>query len=46
MKELDNYNGETEHDIWVDFDNYDKPAPPMFSMKTPLTNIDNLNDWD
>ena len=32
MDDLYTYNGDTEHDMWVDFDNYENTGPPMFSM--------------
>ena len=25
---LDTYNGDTEHDMWVDFDNYENTGSP------------------
>lgn len=33
---LDTYNGDSEHDMWVDFDNYENTGTPMFSMN-PIT---------
>lgn len=35
--DLGTYNGNTEHDMWVDFDNYENNLDEY---------IDNLNDWD
>lgn len=26
--DLDTYNGDTEHDMWVDFDNYENTGTP------------------
>lgn len=45
MNEFDDlvtYNGDTEHDMWVDFDHYENtktPAPRMFSTKTTSMNM-------
>ena len=33
---LDTYNGETEHDIWVDFDNFENTGSHNFSMNPTL----------
>ena len=48
-EDLDAYNGDTEHDMWVDFGHYviglplcsckTKPASPMFSVKTTSMNL-------
>lgn len=51
------YNGDTEHDMWVDFDNYENTGTPDVFFagakrqvgydESDLDNfIDNLNDWD
>lgn len=32
--DLNVYNGEAEHDMWVDFDHYENTGIPMFSTKT------------
>lgn len=45
--DLDIYNGDTEHDMWVDFDHYENAGEPDVFDGTDLDNyIDNLNDWD
>lgn len=45
--DLDSYNGDTEHDMWVDFDNYENTGSPDVFDEYDLDNvIDNLNDWD
>ena len=50
MNELDDlgpYNGDTEHDMWVDFDNYvNTGAPDVFDQDNLDEFIDSLNDWD
>lgn len=34
--ELDTYNGDIEHDMWVDFDNYENTgAPDVFDEDNP-----------
>ncbi len=39
------YNGNTEHDMWVDFDNYENTDIPDVFYETELEDIiDNLND--
>lgn len=44
---LDTYNGETEHDMCVDFDNYENTgSPDIFDEPDYYNYIDNLNDWD
>lgn len=30
FNDLDTYNGETEHDMWVDFDSYENTGTPDF----------------
>lgn len=45
--DLDAYNGDTEHDMWVDFDNFKNTGEPDVFDEPDLDNfIDNLNDWD
>ena len=39
--ELDTYNGDTVHDMWVDFDNYENTGPPDVFNEP---DVDNLND--
>ena len=31
LNDLDTYNGDTEHDMWVDFDNYKNNGNPDVS---------------
>ena len=49
MDELDNldvYNGDAVHDMWVDFDNYENTdSPDVFDEADLDEFIDNLNDW-
>lgn len=47
-EDLDAYNGDTEHDMWVDFD-YNENTGELSDIfdDTDLDQfIDNLNDWD
>lgn len=45
--DLDTYNGDTDHDMWVDFDNIENTGEPVVFDEPDLENfIDNLNDWD
>lgn len=45
--ELGTYNGNTEHDMWVDFGNYENTgSPDVFDGDNLDEYIDNLNDWD
>lgn len=46
--DLGTYNGDTEHDMWVDFD-YNENTGELSDIfdDTDLDQfIDNLNDWD
>lgn len=44
---LDTYNGGTEHDMWMDFDNFENAgSPDIFDVPDLENFIDNLNDWD
>lgn len=46
-EDLDAYNGDTEHDMWVDFDHYENTGTPDVFDEDNLDDfIDNLNDWD
>ena len=36
-EDLNEYNGDPEHDMWVDFDNYENTGIPMFSMRKKTT---------
>lgn len=36
---LGTYNGDTEHDMWVDFDNYENIGPSIFSNKITLMSL-------
>ena len=41
------YNGDTEHDMWVDFNNFEDTGNPDVFDEPNIDNfIDNLNDWD
>lgn len=31
--DLGTYNGDTEHDMWIDFDSYENTVPPMSLTK-------------
>lgn len=45
--DLDIYNGDTEHDMRVDFDNFENTGTPDVFNESDYDNfIDNLNDWD
>lgn len=45
--DLDTYNGDTEHDMCVDFDNYENTGTPDVFDDSDFDNyFDNLNDWD
>lgn len=42
--DLSTYNGDVEHDMWVDFDNYENTGTPdVFDETTPDQGID---DYD
>ena len=46
--DLDAYNGDSEHDMWEDFDyneNTDE-LPELFEESDTDEYIDNLNEWD
>lgn len=46
-EDLDAYNGDTIHDMWVDFDNYENTGTPdVFDEDSLDDYIDNLSDWD
>lgn len=46
-EDLDTYNGDTVHDMWVDFDSYENTRiPEIFDEGNLDDYIDNLNDWD
>lgn len=41
------YNGDTEHDMWVDFDNYENTGiPDVFDEDNLDDFVDTLDDWD
>lgn len=55
--DLDTYSGDTEHDMWVDFDYYENSGhrDVFFAESKRQTNyyednlddyVENLNDWD
>lgn len=44
---LDSYNDDTFHDMYVDFDHYENTgSPDVFDEADMDEFIDNLNDWD
>lgn len=44
---LDAYNGDTEHDMWVDVDNYENTGTPDVFDESGLDEyFESLNDWD
>lgn len=47
-EELDAYNGDTEHDMWVDFDYNENTGELSGLFEDPDIDsyINNLNDWD
>ena len=47
-EDLDAYNGDTEHDMWVDFDYHENTGElsDLFEDTDLDQFIDNLNDWD
>ena len=46
--DLGTYNGDSEHDMWVDFDHYENTGELSGLFEDTDINdfIDNLNDWD
>lgn len=45
--DLSTYNGDSEHDIWVDFVHYENTGTPDVFDEDYLDEfVDNLNDWD
>ena len=45
--ELDTYNEDTEHDMCVDFNNFENTGKPDVFDEPDIDNfIDNLNDWN
>lgn len=47
FEDLETYNGDTEHDMWVDFDNYVNTGNPDVLGKDNLDEFGNeLNDWN
>ena len=45
--ELGSYNGDVEHDMWVDYDHYQNTGEPDVFDKEDIDEIvDELNDWD
>lgn len=47
-EDLDAYNGDTEHDMWVDFDYNENTGElsGIFDDTDIDSYINNLNDWD
>lgn len=48
MEDLDQYNGDAEHDMWVDFDYHENTGElsEYFDDSDLAAYVDNLNDWD
>lgn len=47
FNDLDSCNGDAEHDMRVDFDNYENTTPLDVFNESDIDNfIDNLNDWN
>lgn len=44
---LGTYNGDTEYDMWVDFDHFENTGiPDVFDEDNLIEYVDNLNDWN
>lgn len=48
MEDLDQYNGDAEHDMWVDFDYHENTGElsEYFDDSDLDAYVENLNDWD
>lgn len=48
LDDLNDYNGETDHDMWVDFSYHmnTNELPEEFNDEDLDEYIDNLNNWD
>jgi hypothetical protein len=48
FEDLDSYNGDTEHDMWVDFDYHKNTGelPEIFDDADVKAYVNSLNDWD
>ena len=48
LDDLDTYNGDSEHDMWVDFttNQYTGELADIFDESEIDDFIDNLDDWD
>jgi|GEM_PF-1155502 hypothetical protein len=45
--DLSTYNGDVDHDMWVDFDNYENTGTPdVFDETTPDHRIDDFDNPD
>ena len=45
--DLGSYNGDVEHDMWVDYDHYQNTGEPdVFDEEDIDEIVDELNDWD
>lgn len=45
--DLGSYNGDVEHDMWVDYDHYQNTGEPdVFDEEDIDVIVDELNDWD
>lgn len=46
-EDLDTYNGDAVHDMWVDFDRYENTgSPEVFDEDNIDEFVNNLDDWD
>lgn len=39
-EDLDTYNGDTEHDMWVDYENFENTGSSMFSIGIIAINLE------
>ena len=44
--DLGTYTGDTEHDMWVDFDHYENTGEPDVFEDDRDDYVDSLDDWD
>lgn len=45
--DLSTYNGDVEHDMWVDFDNYENTGTPdVFDEATPDHHVEDFDNPD
>lgn len=48
MEDFDQYNGDAEHDMWVDFNYHENTGELSEYFDDPYLDeyVDKLNDWD